>query len=268
MPFKIIRPGEDNSWTDRRAKRLLLTGPPNSGKTTSLRLWERPMAYVCFPGENGDATLPSEEGITKFVWEDLDYSKAVDWAAVLKEIKTVTADILGGTKYGQFKTYAGDGLHKLYSIFLNVQTGGASAAGEDFEAKLYSGSHKAFFTFIQRVNASLIENVVFTIWDGREKDDPDAKDKDTQKHIFPELPGKAAKDIMGEFSVVLYHMVQGQGAGAKYQWQTKPMGKVWGCGIKAPTEITSKIETFIPQDIKKLMPLLLPAKPVQKEIAK
>lgn len=262
MAFIEVKKG-DEPW-ERRAKRVLLTGPPNAGKTTSLltiaRTLNKPIAYLSYPGEAGASSLDISalpEGSRCWVWEDADLSEGADWAKVLREIKVLTAEIIS-KKHGTFAGFFGDGLHKLYGSFLAAQTAGASETGGDFEAKLYSGSHKGFFNYLTRVKQSDFDTVAFTVWDGREKDDPDAKDRDTQNHIFPELPGKAAKLIMGEFSVVLYATVQGVGGGAKYQWQTRPMGKVWGCGIKGPVRITEKIDTFIPQDWGRLLPKLLP----------
>lgn len=256
MPVTILKPGDVDPLWERKARRVLLSGPPNSGKTTSLRTFPKPMGYVAYPGEAGLSALDRTDVVVAS-WGDLDITKGVDWSTLLKEVKQTTADMIAG-KYGEIKTFVGDGLHKLFGLFLNVVTGGASATSLDFDPKLYADAGKQFFLYLDRVKQSPIETVVFTVWDGAEKDDPDAKDKDTQKHIFPELPGKAAKLIMGEFSVALASTVQGVGAGAKYLWQTRPMGKVWGCGIKAPTGIASKIETFVPQDWGALQRVLLP----------
>lgn len=255
-----------------RASCWLISGPPNSGKTTSLVTFlegvtrdertgtytiesgaER-IAYIGFPGEQGISSFPAEAlGDHAKVWvgSDLtDPTKPVDWAAELRSVKQVTAEILTG-KHGAFDVLALDGLHKLHALYLAVATGGESARSYDFEARLYGEAWKNFMAYLHMIfRCATIKKKVFTVWDGREKDDPDAKDKDTQKHIFPELPGKGAKEIMGEFAVALYARVTGVGEGARYEWQTRPFGKVWGCGIKAPTYLLKEVKTYEPQDYK------------------
>lgn len=272
MPLAEVKDVEQ-FWKQRSAC-WLLSGPPNSGKTSSLATFlegvtrdaktglykvepnaER-IAYVSFPGEQGVSSFPAAalgDRAQLWVGSDItDPTKLVDWAAELKSIKTITVDILGG-KHGKFDVLALDGLHKFHAVCLAVATGGVSASSYDFEAKLYGEAWKSFMSYLQMIfRCGTIKKKVFTIWDGREKDDPDAKDKDTQKHIFPELPGKGAKEIMGEFAVALYSRVSGVGEGAKFEWQTRPFGKVWGCGIKAPTNVTQGLNTHEPQDYKVL----------------
>jgi hypothetical protein len=267
MPFKQLV--TDESW-GRKARRVLLTGPPNSGKTTSLLTFPRPLAYVAFPNEDGASSMPTNiEDVKAWTYDKKDFTKD-DYSETLKEVKQLCFDLLAG-KHGEFRTFAFDGLHKLYSLFLAVQTSGDSERGEEFDAKEYGKTHKAFFKFLAQIKASPGENIVFTVWDGREKDDPEAKGKDAVTHIFPELPGAAAKLIMGEFSVVLYATKIGSGEGALYKWLTRPLGKVWGCGIKAPMELTTKIPTTLDaQDWRKLEPLLLgqAVQPLKKEVSK
>jgi len=263
MPFKKFV-GEEE-WS-RRASRVLLSGPPNSGKTTSLLTFPRPMAYVAFPGEDGASSVPTNlPDVSAYVFEKKDFSKD-DYTGTLAEVKTFCLDLLAG-KFGQYKTFAFDGLHKLYGLFLAAQTSGDSERGEDFDAKEYGKTHKAFFRFLAQIKASPAEVIAFTVWDGREKDDPEAKGRDAVTHIFPELPGAAAKLIMGEFSVVLYATKTGVGEGTEYQWLTRPLGKVWGCGIKAPVELTKNIPTRLDkQDWRLLEPLLKGQGPVKQPV--
>ena len=258
MPLNEVTDLE--SFWRSRSTCWLISGPPNSGKTGSLPTFlendKERIAYVAYPGEEGAGTFPAQAlGDRAKIWvgSDLsDPSKPVDWAAELRSVKQVTTDILAG-KHGAFDVFAGDGLHKLHGLFLAVATGGESMKSYDFDAKCYGEAWKGFIQYLRLCFRSAgVRKKVWTIWDGREKDDPDAKDKDTQKHIFPELPGKGAKEIMGEFGVVVYATVKGVAEGARYEWQTKPFGKVWGCGIKAPVTVTKGVKTFVPQDYRVL----------------
>ena len=159
----------------------------------------------------------------------------------------------------KFDVLAMDGIHKVHQIALNVVTGGEAATTLDFDAKKYEDARKKTMKLLEMVFRSYIRKIVMTVWDGREKDDPDVqKAKDITTHIFPDLPGQFAHKILGEFGCVLYATIQGTCEGTKYLWQTRPQGRVWGCGIKAPIPIARQIKTFIPQDWRKLTPLLFP----------
>jgi len=260
MPF--VKLTADSAPWKRIARTILISGPPNSGKTYSARTALGKIAYISYPGEGGASSVNRAEiearGGVCWIWENPPVGQPMDWGKVRREVAQLTVEILAG-KYGQFDVFFGDGLHKYYGVGLADVTNGASETGEEFEAKLYGQAHKVFFSYLRMVrDSNAIATKVFTVWDGREKDDPDAKDRDTEKHIFPELPGKAAKDVMGEFSVVMYATIKTVGADRKYVWQTKPQGKVWGCGIKLPEEKKIVVPLFVPQDIQALINLLDP----------
>ena len=93
--------------------------------------------------------------------------------------------------------------------------------------------------------------MVYTCWDGREADEPGQKTGPT--HIYPNLPGKMAKDIMGEFGVVVYSVAdwttRQPGKLAKASWQLIPEGKVWGAAVKAPIEVAAKLPVRIDQSL-------------------
>lgn len=251
MPFKELNA---DSW-QQGLRRCLIVGPPNSRKTTSLFTWPRPATVVSYPGEKGYASIPvGDEGIQAFVWED-DVATKTSPSALVKEIESITFQALA--KPG-LVTFAGDGLHKLYTAYLNEATNGAYAAGDDFEPRLYGRAHEAFLHYLNRVMHSKVQYVVFTVWDGREADNPEAGSKGPT-HIFPDLPGKLAKRIMGEFSVVLYAEVTPPVPGQvqKATWQLQPGGKVWGAGVKVPPALAAKLPSRVPQDWKLVEPLLL-----------
>lgn len=244
-----------------QARRVLINGPPFSGKTTSLRTWPKPLVIIVAPSEKGTTSLPAGEGIKSFVRKTV-YEENPNWTGVLAEFNKQLHEVLTG-KHGPVQTLAIDGIHKLYALFLNVVTNGAKARGELFEGRQkYPQAGALFSACLDRILMALnIPNVVMTCWDGLEKDDPDEKgdtNNPPSRHIFPNLPGQAAKDIMGEFPVVLYSLRQGAGPAAKYVWQTQPLGKVWGAGVKMPLEIAAKLPITVPQDWAVLERLLMP----------
>ena len=252
MPFKQLTA---DSW-QQGLRRILIVGPPNSRKTTSLFTWPRPIGVVSYPGEKGYASIPATApDVTALVWED-DIAAKTSPSALVKEIETATFGLLSRNE--PITTFAGDGLHKLYTAYLNEATNGAYAQGDDFEPRMYGRAHEAFLHYLNRVMHSKVPYVVFTVWDGREADNPEAGSK-SPSHIFPDLPGKLAKRIMGEFSVVLYAEVTPPVPGQlqKATWQLQPGGKVWGAGVKLPPDLAAKLPQKVPQDWQLVEPMLL-----------
>jgi len=260
--LELVKAEDEKIWEAQR-NRVLIVGAPNTGKTASLETFvydgER-IAYVQLPGEQGAGTFPFHkfgDRCVAFMDRRPDPTKT-DWIAELKSMKQLMVDVITG-KYGKIDVLALDGLHKGHEVFLAKVTSGESARTLDFDAKLYEDARKEMLAWLhmgfRAVTEGKLKRVVCTIWEGREKDDPDDKSKNAASHLFPELPGKMAKGIVGEFGVVLGAKTQGTGAGCKYLWQTRPYGKIGGVGIKAPKEVMAKIETDVLQDWKKLAPL-------------
>ena len=259
MAFKPLDP---EGWK-KALRRVLLVGPPNSRKTSGLATWPGQKGYLVYPGETGHGSIDVTREDTKaFVWEE-EIQKSLGPAALIKEIETATWDIIGG-KFGHFDVFNGDGIHKLYAAYINDASGGAFAKGEDFDPKCYANAHEQFAFYLHKIMASPIAYVNFTCWDGREADDP-TQSKGTS-HVYPDLPGKMAKRIMGMFSVVLYCEVgppqaapaPGKPAPAQVAtWQLAPGGKVWGAGVKVPPHIAKLLPQKVAQDWQKLEPLLL-----------
>lgn len=246
MPYTEITKDTD-TWR-RLARRVLLTGPPNSGKTTSLATWPRPIAIVSFPGELGLASLPQGPDIKTFAWGDVDQTKPTDWIGMIEETRRTMADLIISKKYA---TIAGDGLHKLYWGYQNFVSGGTLAKGGDFEyLKLSPKTNAHFFEDVKRWLQTGPEYMVFTVWVDRDKDDPNDLTMKAPSHIFPALTGKAGRDVVGEFSVCLYAKREGYGGGARYVWLTQPDAQVWGIGTKLPLELAKHLPPTVPQDWK------------------
>jgi AAA domain-containing protein len=243
-------------------KRMLVIGVPNSGKTASLLSWPRPLHYQCYPGEKGDATMPRGlPDVTLHLWGEPDPENRLPSGTVVAEVEQRTWEVLGG-KHGDIRSFAGDGLHKYASYVLDWISGGALFRGEEIgaggdtwaSARIYNRAREHVRHYMQRVMASPVEYVVFTAWSGAEADEPGVKG--TASHVYPDLFGKLAKEVMGDFGMVVYSTMDWStrqpGKPAKAEWQLLPEGKVWGAAIKAPLEIMLRLPVRIPQGLPNL----------------
>lgn len=253
MPFK---PLDKDAWVTSLS-RTLISGPPNTRKTTSLLTWPRPIHILVYPNEGGAASIPADlEGVNAYVYHEDELSTPGN---VVKEVEQLTADILTG-KFGECATFAGDGLHKYYDMYYQREFAALCLANPTMDedkliGRAYGNAHKEFLHYIGQVKRSSVSNVVFTLWDGKEKDDPDNKSKNAPTHIYPDLPGQLAKRVMGEFSVVLYAIFNPEGRGVP-KWQIQPTGNVWGAAVKVPPDIAAKLPQEFKQDWQELVPVL------------
>lgn len=261
MPYKVL--------PDSRiihANRVLINGAPNTGKTHSFRTWphskDSMLFILLYPGEGGGASVPQDEGIKTFTFEE-EPGKKVSSAVSVREVKQLTIEILSG-KYGPCGTFAGDGLHKFADLVLDDVTGGAYLLGEDFKPNLYKAAYNIFLNYIKMVNISPVPRVVMTSWEGREAERPkkpgEPSATNIPTHIYPEMPGKLAKWIMGEFPIVVNSQTKQVFKGGKivtqFAWQLQADDEVRGCGVKGPAEITSKLPKYCAQDWRVLEGLL------------
>jgi hypothetical protein len=244
MPYQEVDP---TLWR-RQIRRTLLNGSPNSGKSTSLRTWPvgAGLTVVSAPMEKGVSSVPLKnfEGkpIKHLVYSVPDVAAAVKWTEVVNDFRnTVFAE---GKRLGEEGGLVVEGLHHVHRMFTNEVTFGAASAGTDFDPKLWGNAHSRFFTFLDQLQKLPCAYVVATVWDGLEKDNPDEKGSNPSRHVFPDLPGGAAKRVMGEWSCSFNATKEGE----NYVWVTKPRGQIWGAAAKLPLEISSKIPNTIPQD--------------------
>lgn len=268
MPFK---PMQQDEWK-RFFRRTLIVGPPNSWKTTSMRTWPRPLHALSFPGEHGASAIPHEDGIYPYVWEEP--TQRVTATSVFSEICRTTEKIIAG-EYGECKVFWGDGLHKLYGAIYEAELEGLkttypSMDEDKLAGRAYGEAHKTFTKYLRKVNSSAVEYVVFTVWPGREKDNPDDKSANATMHLWPDLPGEMSRRVVGEFGTVLFAEPGQPIAPGKFtagKWQTRPAGRVWGAGLKLPSEISAKIPTTVDQDWQKFEQLVLSGEPPQRKAA-
>lgn len=252
MPF--IK-ADENLWR-WSASRKLIVGPPNSGKTTSLRTAKTPCFTISSPGEMGVNSLPRGEGFENFVWQASPEDKQ-DSKSVLNDVRQLAVDIITG-KHGTCKTLVVDGVHKLGYYHLDAASNGTWFRGKDFEIERafgkvdpYSKSYSTFEDFLKLVWFSPIENVIMTSWDGIEPGSFGGVKVDGGR-VYPGMHGKLAKTIMGYFSFVLYAQknfkpVQGRMTPV-YEWQIKENKEVAGAAIKLDPALVAKLPDSIPQD--------------------
>jgi len=276
MPFKRL---DSNLWS-KMVRRVLIIGGPNTYKTTALvKTFTRPLHILSYPGEKGTGVIPyNQPDLTADIWEVDDFKKENIYANTIREIEEQTWKCLATPG---LKTFAGEGLHKLASLYWNREYQKLYVANEEAIAKgardrngvLISeaiklsaygnenfGATREILAYISKVCQSGIENVVFTCWEGVEAGETgNAKlDSNSNPHLFADLPGRLARKIVGEFGIVMYAEVglpdpKGR---TESSWQIRKHGKVWGVGTKLPYEIAIKLPTKVPQDWQKLLPLL------------
>lgn len=253
-----FKPLGEDQWK-KAVRRVLNIGPPNSRKTSALMTWPRPIHIVVAPGEKGSASIPREEGVFPYVWEQ--EGPGVPAAQVWKAVRTLTREIISGG-HGPCTTFALDGLHKIYQYIYELKFLGLCEAfpnvdQEKLAGRAYGVAHKEFLQYLTDVCQSNVPYAVFTCWSAKEKDD--RENPKSQSHIWPDLPGQVAQWVLGEFSVVLYSDVgpaQLDGS-AKATWQLRPAGAVAGVGVKAPVHIAKSLPATVPQNWTLLEPMLL-----------
>lgn len=244
---------------DIRRRRFLISGEPNSRKTTSALTFpggiyddptgDRRLVIVSYPGEKGYDTIPLDRpNIIPLIWQ-VDDAQRLDSHKIVDEVYSTSIKALADHRP---VTFVGDGIHKFFDYVLDAVTDGAFLAGEEFEAKLYRKANDWFLEYLSRIMHTPTPIVVFTSWAEHEADRQKKKGEqasDIPSHIYPAIPGKGAKRIMGEFSVVVHQTIgkiKPTDAESQELWQTRPYGEVWGCGLKGPKDTVKHIPTFIP----------------------
>jgi hypothetical protein len=235
-----------------RRRRFLIAGGPNTRKTTALLSLPKPLVVVSSPGEKGYDTIPTDDpDIIPLIWQvDPEERKPDSHAIVDMVVKECIGALTG--KYGKLVSFAFDGFHKYFDYILDSVTDGALFEGMEFDPKLYRRAGDIAWEFISRLCHTPMPIVAFTTWDAQEPDRAKKKGEqssDVPSHTYPDLPGKAAKRIMGEFSAIFHASIgklKPNDTEAIGLWQTRPYGDVWGCGIKGPSATVKHIPTFIP----------------------
>lgn len=230
MPLKQL---DKTAW--RRAfSRVLWNGPPLSGKTTGTLTLPRPCHLIVAPGEHGYSSVEPEEDYKVYAWDyDPMNPATTSHKEVWKELQDTVTGVLKGEK-GKVESLVLDGLHKLYDLVMRVE-GWHSGMVDDKEAgRQYTKYHDKFGTFLSRLLGSGVPLVGATCYDGLEPVEPGSK----QVQIFPLLPGRMAKDVMGMFPVVFHTEKLPPN---RYVWTLKPSGKMQAAGMHVPAKYLARI---------------------------
>ena len=240
MPM-ILR--TSNEW-ERAVRRVLHIGPPNSWKTALLATYPKPIGYVCSPREVGHSTMPQVEGITSFIWEPEKDKEMPSSLELTKQMWTAIEELIAG-KYGEIQTLAIDGIHKWCRLYVDAEARDkwADVSKDEFGRTVAVG-YQNWFKKLQLVCQSHVPHIACTVWDAYEKDDPLDDSKKAPQHIYPALPGQAAKQSIGEFGMCLFHEQDDMKPGT-FMLKTKPGGRVWGAGTKVPVEVARRIPAKI-----------------------
>ena len=246
----------------RGTRRMLINGPPNSRKTGSLYTLKGKTFILSAPFEGGTASIPWKnfEGIPIIAKVPglIDVEKPQNWDAIIKEVWDISIKALSG-KFGPIDNFVVDGIHKLYQAMLATNCDGCNLTGDEFMIRAkgggmesgmgqaYGRTHTQFWRYLWTCMAADVNKVVFLCWDGADKDNALDTAKGAPRHNYPDLPGQAAKKVMGEVPIVLSAGWDTPTAQGRYFWRTRPVGHDYGAGIKLPMDIMKNLK--IPQEM-------------------
>ena len=233
------------------AKLILVNGPPMSGKTTSILTAPEPRVTIIAPGELGFTSVMATPTNQVKRWKE-EPGVPTDWLKVLLSVEEVLKNCARG-KYGDLKegTVALDGIHKLYRL---IQRALGYENMDEVPEKERGGAwgrcHDRFNAVLDLLVAQPAKYRIATVYDGLEVVDPLAAKKESR--IWPDLPGKQAKHIMGRFPLALHSFVFGEPPNRKYMWHLAPNTSISGAGLHLPRAIVAKLPATMEQDFGKL----------------
>lgn len=232
-----LQPVDLDAWKNT-FRRVLLNGPPLSGKTTSLLTFPPKRHIIVAPGELGHSSIREDDNTKVYFWQVDPVASNVQYLKVWVQVQKLTNEILSG-KYGEVTTFAIDGIHKL--IFTIMCANGWTP---DTEGKVYPKYYRKFNEYLGPIMASTIPYVVVTCYDGREAIEPGSK----LTQVFPQLPGALAKDIMGTFPFVLHAERRGEGDKETFVWRLRAQGSMQAAGMHLPMDLKAKFPAELPQN--------------------
>lgn len=227
-------------------RRIQLCGPPYSGKTTGAMTLPPPRAYLVVPGEFGATSLPADDPETKvYTWPQ--YSPDNNPQEGLRLFNQTAEEVRIG-KHGQFRSVIVDGGHVYAELTMKALGWTAYTLDDDMGSRQYPKYYDAIMKFFKRMAApdNGIEFFCMTCYDGREaaEDAQGARIK-KQTMIWPEMPGKLAKLIMGAFPCT-YHTERIPGNPVDlFYWRLRPQGMMQAAGMHIPPRILAKLPASI-----------------------
>jgi hypothetical protein len=228
-----------DSWKST-FRRVLVNGPPLSGKTTSFLTFPTKQHILVAPGELGHSSVRENDDTKLYYWTFDSGASNMQYLKTWINVQKMTNDILSG-KFGEVTTFGLDGLHKLYSLIMR-----AKGWTPNSDAKEYVKYHDEFGTYVNSILNSKVPYVVASCYDGNEAVEPGSK----ITQVFPDLPGKQAKLIMGMFPVCFHAERRGEGDKETFVWRLRATGKIQAAGMHLPTDIKAKFPAELPQDWK------------------
>lgn len=237
--------------------RIFTHGEPNNGKTlAAVETFPRPMIFINAPGEKGYASIPDDD-------PEVHIAPTIDPYAKPQEIlKALDEQAVSVIKSGKYQTIIFEGLHKYMEYVLDDVTLGAHFRGDEFGWKAYSQCYAVTNRFMDRLQMNNTPVVYVTSWSREKADKNDPLKEKAALYARPKLLGDYAQMIVGEFGCVFHQFLQrtdnkDKNGNRIYErtWQTKPQGRVKGCGIKGPPQIVSQIPLYIPADFRYLSSL-------------
>ncbi len=214
--------------------RLLISGFPNTGKTTSLPTFiygpydctdqveeaykyadNKHMVIISCPGETGTRSLPLDTPhITSCCYQadEKDDMNSLEWSAhALDAFDTISTEVVKNKPDILFL----DGLHCLWSHLMNRTTDGEFLSGFDLNwnpttnrtdpyrsAKFYNRTHNAFGQYLAGLYNSSVPFIGATTWEEWESGTAEgmkAGDIAATRYLWPAIPGGMAKGIVGRF---------------------------------------------------------------------
>ena len=193
-------------------RRYLISGMPNTGKTTSLPTFlygpydyhtqleealeyagNRTMSIISCPGEKGTFSLPDMSGIASYVYttDSEEGATSVNWSRkALDELTLITKEVVKRKP----DILAIDGLHALWAHYMNRTTQGRylqglPVAGDSLNpydsGKLYGQAHDAFGQYVTQLYHASIPLIIATTWeewDAGTQEQEAGKPQDIREH--------------------------------------------------------------------------------------
>jgi hypothetical protein len=229
-------------YTTNTKLRILISGFPNSGKTTSLPTFlygpydywsenaeehekavkqanDKKMVILVAPGEFGTRSLPTNtEHITSYYYEttESDDVRSARWStealsqfnSIWKEVVDSKPDIL-----------VIDGLHALWTHIMNRITEGDYLNGVDLNmnprtgqqvqfraAGFHSRTHNTFNQYVAGLYTSSIQTIIATTWEDWQSGTSEGQkpgDIAATRYLWPAIGGKMAQEVVGKFDARL-----------------------------------------------------------------
>jgi hypothetical protein len=192
------------------------------------------------PGELGHSSVREDDNTKLYYWTFDAGASNMQYLKTWINVQKITNDILGG-KFGEVTTFGLDGLHKLYSLIMR-----AKGWTPDSDAKEYVKYHDEFGKYVNLILNSKVPYVVASCYDGNEAIEPGSK----IMQIYPDLPGKQAKLIMGMFPCCFHSERRGEGDKETFVWRLRATGKVQAAGMHLPGDIKVQFPAELQQDWK------------------